>query len=137
MSAQQRHDHRTVVGYGNHRRLARLVGQQRGHGANQDARRADADDGVTGGEQVARMVQRVGKCNRGIGAPLAAMQGAVECIGDPSGDGFTGGVQRQDDRCQSHGSAPFAIRIMEKYGASSGASASGSTRSAPSVARST
>ena len=51
--------------------------------------------------------------------------------------GLTRARQRQNNRFQSQGSAPFVNRIIEKYGAVSGASASGSTTSSGNVARST
>ena len=45
MAAEQRHHGRAVLGHRQHRRLACLVTQCRGHRADQDAARAQADDG--------------------------------------------------------------------------------------------
>ena len=55
MPAQQRHHGAAVLGHGNHRRLGDLVGQQRGQGADQNARGEDADHRVPGLKQAGGM----------------------------------------------------------------------------------
>ncbi len=91
-----------------------LSRQQRGHRADQDAGGADPDDRVAGGEEVADVVERVREGDFGVRASGATVQRAVEGVGDTAGGGLAGGVEDQDDGVQSHGSAPFVTRIMEK-----------------------
>ena len=92
------------------------------------------------------MVQRVSKKGiRPINTALTPMHLRAKHSGNLMGNGLTRARQRQNDwlarlrrdRFHSHGSAPFVSKIIEKYGAFSGASASGNTTSSGSVARST
>ena len=138
VAAKERNDNLAIVRHGNDRRFGGFIGQQRRDATDQDAGGANADNGDACGEQVAGVVQRVGE--KGVSlihTVFAAMNGVIEGLRDGVGGWFAGSRQDEDDGSYSHGSAPLVRRIIEKYGAFSGASRSGVMICSGSVARST
>ena len=106
MAAQQRHHRRAVHRHRQHRRLVPLMGQQRRHGADQNAGGADADDGDAGGEQAAQMIH-------GVGEGLVALDPTGQAVDAGAGQHRTqivGGVQPGGaDHHQGGGAARPAI----------------------------
>ena len=138
MSAKQRHHDRAVVRDRDHRRLRPLVRQQWGDRADQDTTGADPDHGTARREHLAREIQRVGKdLVRARNPPLATEHRHVEGIRHPARDLRPRSRDRHHHRFHSHGSSPLFIRIIEKYGAVSGACAKGQTTSSGRPTRAT
>ena len=130
MPAKQRHNHRAIIGHRNNGRLGAFVGQKRRNGANKNTAGADANDRNAGGKQVARMVKRIVKEGIGlVNAARTAVDLGTQMFGNAGSGGHARRPKRQNNGCYSQGSAPFVMRIMEKYGALSGASANDTTSS--------
>ena len=111
MAAQQRHGGAAVLGQGQHRRLPRLVRQQRRQGADQHPGGTDADDGPALGEELPEMSPDLGEADGTARDPRAeAMQLAIDGAGSAFAGGQRGGTENDDRR-------PHAFpctRIMEK-----------------------
>ena len=89
--------------------------QHRGHRADQNATGANTDDRRAGGEKITHVIQRIGEM--GISprdAPFAAMYRRTKGGSDAMRHRLARARQRHNNRCQSHGSAPFVSRIIEK-----------------------
>ena len=70
VAAEERDDHRAVLGQGKDGRLVALVGEERSEDADEDAGGADADDGMAGGEESADMGGDVGEGDKINPPPL-------------------------------------------------------------------
>ena len=138
VAAKERNDNLAIVRHGNDWRFGGFIGQQRRDAADQNTGGANADYRGAGCEQIAGVVQRVGEeCISLIHTVFAAMHWEIKGTRDGVGGWFAGSRQDEDDGGYSHGSAPLVRRIIEKYGAFSGASRSGVMICSGSVARST
>ncbi len=117
MAAEKRHDRGAVLGDGDDRRLLALVGKERRQDADQDSGGADADDGPAFEKECADL----------SGGVRSRQNFAAYCLGGAARGRDAGIGQRDEDRLHARS---LAIRIIEKYGASSASrSASGSIRS--------
>ena len=126
MAAEQRHHGRAVLGDGQHGWLGALVGQQRRHGADQDAGGADADDGLAGSEAF-------GDTSGSAGPAQIAGLGTRQTAGEAFGQAQPRLGQREDGdpfRPDAHRQASprLCTRIIEKYGTWAGSTASSGSR---------
>ncbi|MFO1056779.1 MAG: hypothetical protein U1E53_07395 [Dongiaceae bacterium] len=98
MAAEQRHRGAAVLGDGDHRRLAPLVGQQRRQRADQDAGGAQPDDRLAGGEQRAQMRRDLVEAHRGVGDPrrVAVQHGPGHGLQDALGGRPAALAEQQD-----------------------------------------
>ena len=148
MAAEQRHRDAAVLGDGDDRRLAALVGEQRRDGADQDAGGADADDRRAGGEQRAQVRDRVGerlrrrhrraRPGRAPACPAAAAADAAPAPARPAAERDERRARRQSRRRRRLGGPAGGRGSSRSRGASSSArSRSGRMRWSAKVARST
>ena len=100
MAAEKRHDGAAVLGHGNDRRLGPFIAEMRRQYADESARRADADDRRTPGEQQARMGgERLESHIASVDPPSKDVdRGAVEPIADAPGGGKPAGTKDHNHR---------------------------------------
>ena len=105
VAAQQRHGGGAVFRHGDHRRLAVLVPEVGRHGANEDARRAEADDGAAFGEQLAQMGGGLGISHVAARHAVGRVDLSAEWLLQLAGERQGGGAEHEEDGLH-HVSAP-------------------------------
>ena len=99
VTAEKRHDGSAVLGYGENRRFACLVGQQGGQNPDEDAAGAHADDGLVGAEALLQLDLEFRRGGAGEAGP--------ERRGNAFAKRSPGGAEYIDDGRHRHGRLPL------------------------------